>query len=66
MFVWLKTKWFKGVQKYIRIILSWYYIEIKPNNKDQKKELEKRKAGLAAASELYEKLLNTYNSIWQN
>ena len=35
-------------------------IETKPNNEDQKKDLEKRKVVLDTAFELHNKLLNTY------
>ena len=36
--------------------------EIKPNNEDQEKDLEKRKVVINTASKLYEKLLNIYKT----
>ena len=36
--------------------------EIKPNNEDQEKDLEKRKVVINTASKLYDKLLNIYKT----
>ena len=45
---------------------SFYYdtIEIKPNNEDKIKDLEKRKAVIDTALELYSKLLNIYKTLY--
>ena len=46
-----------------KLELSYYNTkEIKPNNEDQTKDLEKRKVVLVKASELYNKLLNIYKT----
>ena len=45
--------------------LSYYDTEeIKPNNEDKEKDLEKTKVGVNAASRLYGKLLNIYIYIY--
>ena len=57
----MKTKWFERVIYLREDILKFFYDdteEIKLNNKDQKKDLEKRKVVINAASELYNKLPN--------
>ena len=59
----MKTKWFERVIYLREDILKFFYDdteEIKLNNKDQKKDLEKRKVVINAASELYNKLPNIY------
>ena len=40
--------------------------EIKPNNEDQEKDLEKRKVAINTASKLYDKLLNINTTQYDN